>query len=297
MPNNDWPFEETLDEFCDPNKWVERTETFAVPPQVAANMRRLGVTNEPSATALPLTVDALAELATMHWPQPAIESLEKREDRITFKWLGYQLVVFQNLYVEVYHLTPEGEVIESSATNGLNQRTEIFPRTNSATRSLEKTLGRALAGNPFTFATMDEEAARKAIETYADRVFLYWRGSRVGKGMIPLCGRHIKEWPSELGELRLAHLTIQLHVLLACCSAPTIQGVARELTEHYAGNRPFKCRACHYEKNFQSLGAFYGIEAIGRDCRGGNQEDGQGPLSRPEYGQPLIRFDDEATSS
>jgi len=73
MQDKNWPFAESLEEICNLDTWTETTGRFAVPPHVAANMRRLGVTNEPSATALPLTVDALCELTAKHWPLPAIE--------------------------------------------------------------------------------------------------------------------------------------------------------------------------------------------------------------------------------
>lgn len=44
MPDNELPFKESLDEITDLKTWTETIESFAVPPNVAANMRRLGVT-------------------------------------------------------------------------------------------------------------------------------------------------------------------------------------------------------------------------------------------------------------
>jgi hypothetical protein len=296
MPDKDWPFTESLEEITNLSTWTETTERFAVPPNVAANMKRLGVTNAPSATALPLTIDALADLATKHWPQPAIENLEKHDDRITFHWLGYYMVVYQNLFVEVFHMTREGQPIEPTATNGLEQKSELFPRTNTATRSFERILQRALEGNPFTLTVLDEETARRMVEQSPDRVFLFWRGTRIGKGMIALCGRHTKEWPGELGELRLAHLSPQLHAHTAFSSAPTIQSVAREIMEHYSGKRAYECRACYYAREYRNLEIFFGVEAIGKDRPGRFFDDGDGPLGRPEYGQALVSFSSDVTA-
>lgn len=294
MSNPNWPFTESLEEICNLESWTETTERFAVPPNVAENMRRLGVSNEPSENALPLTVPALARLALEHWPQPSIENLKQEAGRITFNWLEYYVVVYSNLFVEMFLKSSDGEPVDSLGKNHAGQSSELFPSTNSATRSFERILQQALNGEPPNLMTLNSETARRGINEHPDRVFLFWRGSRVGKGIISLCGRHLEDWPNVLGVLRLAHLSPQLHAHLAISSAPTINSIGRSLGRHYSGKEPSACRACAYDQVHPTLGPFYALEAIGSNQAGHNHDDSLGPLSRPEYGQPVVTKDPTA---
>jgi hypothetical protein len=288
MPDQDSPFIESLEEICDLRKWTETTEVFALPPQVAGNMRRLGVSNEPSATAIPLTTDALADLVMKFWPAPGVENLVKRTGSITFHWLDYFMIVYSNLFVESYNITPEGKPLNQPGTNSSGQKVEIFPHANSATRSLEKILRLGFEGIPLNLPVLDEEGASRLIEADDSRVFLFWRGSRIGKGQICLCGRHLKEWPNELGELRLCHLSPQLHAHLAFSDAPAVHRMVREIYEHYSGRRAYECQVCYHARAYPRLDHFFGVEALGKDKAGRFFEDSEGPLADPVYGQPLV---------
>lgn len=291
MREQDWPFAESLEEICQLETWTEVSERFAVPPHVAANMRRLGVSNEPSATALPLTVDALSELARLNWPQPAIENLKEEAGRITFNWLEYYFVVYSNLYVEMFLTSRDGEPVDSLGKNHGGYESDLFPRANSATRSFERILQRALDGEPLSLITLDSMAALRLIDSNPIQIFRFWRGTRVGKGQISLCGSHLKSWPKVLGPLRLAYLTPQLHAHLAISSAATINSIGRDLYNHYSGKESSQCRACAYDRVHPTLGPFYALDAIGPAAGGHNHDDGLGPLSRPEYGQPLVTIE------
>src|SRR5205085_2422742 len=100
----------------------------AVPPQAAARMRELGITREPSDAGLPLTTDALTRLVREHWPSPAVEGLEARgETSVTFRWLNFAFVVHTNLFVEQFHTTPGGDIIDPAAGNGTVS--DLRPRT------------------------------------------------------------------------------------------------------------------------------------------------------------------------
>ena len=279
-----WPFDESLERILDPSTWNVTTEVHAAPPQLAARMRAAQVTRAQSETAVPLTTGALTNLVREHWPSPAVESLAHRDEHsVTFRWLNFLFVVHDNLFVEQHRTTPEGAAI----------RSDLWPNTNVATRTLERILQRALEGNPVRFAALDEEGARALIESEPDTPNLFWRGSRVGLGQIGLCARHARQWPQELGPLRLCVLTPPLLADLASSSAPTIQSAAREIYEWHANKRPRGCRGCHYEAEYRNLSPFHGIDPVGPDLPSHGRDDGRGPLSRPAYGQPLVILSDD----
>lgn len=279
-----WPFEESLDHIIDPSSWSVTTELNAALPQVAARMRELQVTREPSETELPLTLAALTRLIRQHWPTPAVESLAERDaTSVTFRWLNFLFIIHNNLFVEQHRTTPEGAAIVS----------DLWPNTNVATRTLERILQRGLEGNPVKFPAVDEEGARALIDAQPDTPNLFWRGSRLGLGQIGLCARHARMWPQELGPLRLCLLTPQLLADLASSSAPTIQSAAREIYEWHANKRPRGCSGCHYESEYRNLSPFHGIDPVGPDLPSHGRDDGRGPLSRPAYGQPLVVLSDD----
>jgi hypothetical protein len=279
-----WPFDESLERILDPSTWNVTTEVHAVPPQLAAKMRAAQVTGAQSETAVPLTTGALTNLVREHWPSPAVVSLAHRDEHsITFRWLNFLFVVHDNLFVEQHRTTPEGAAI----------RSDLWPNTNVATRTLERILQRALEGNPVRFAALDEEGARSLIESDPDTPNLFWRGSRVGLGQIGLCARHARQWPQELGPLRLCVLTPQILADLASSSAATIQSAARELYEWHANKMPRGCRGCHYEAEYRTLSPYHGIDPVGPALPGHGRDDGRGPLAHAVYGQPLVVLGDD----
>lgn len=279
-----WPFDETLDRILNLDTWTETTEVHAAPPHLAARMREAGVTRAQSETAIPLTTGALTRVIRDHWPAPAVESLTERDTTsVTFRWLNFLFVVYDNLFVEQYRTTPEGAAIHS----------DLWPNTNVATRTFERILQRGLEGNPVRYAALDEEGARARIESQPDTPNLFWRGSRVGLGQIGLCARHARLWPQELGPLRLCLFTPQLLADLANSSAATIQSAARSIYEWHAGKRPRGCRGCRYEQEYRSLSPYHGLDRVGPDLPGHGRDDGRGPLAHAVYGQPLVVLSDD----
>lgn len=286
-----WPFDESLDEILNPDTWTQTTELHAVPPNVAARMRELGVTREPGDAGLPLTLAALTSLIMSHWPAPPVYGFEPMgETGVRFKWLGFVFVVETNLFITQFQMTPQGEIIEPAQPRGGGKSDDLWPRTNAATRTFERLLQRALEGSPAALTVLDEEAAVRLVDADPGLAFLYWRGSRIGHGMIGLCSKHVRMWPRHLGPLRLATLSPQLLADLACSSGAAIRGIPREIHEFYSGRKGRGCRGCAYEAEHAVLGAFHGLRAVGRDETGYDFDDGAGPLSDPVYGQPVMRL-------
>ncbi len=279
-----WPFDESLAQILDPSTWIETTELHAAPPQVAARMRELQVTREPSETGVTLTLTALKRVIREYWPAPAVESLADRDETsATFRWLNYLFVVHTNLYVLQFRTTPEGDAIVS----------DLWPNTNVATRTMERILRRGLESKPVRFPAIDSDSARALIEAHPDTPQLYWRGSRLGLGQIGLCARHARLWPEELGPLRLCLLTPQLLTDLASSSAATVTSAARYIYEWHSGKTPRGCRGCRYEREFKSLGAYHGLSRVGPNLPGHGRDDGRGPFAQPVYGQPLVVLGDD----
>jgi hypothetical protein len=123
-----WPFDESLEQILDLSTWSVTTEGHAAPPELAAKMRAANFTRAQSETAIPLTTGALTRLISAHWPSPAAESLAARDERsVTFRWLNFLFVVYDNLYIEQHRTTPDGVAI----------RSDLWPKTNAATRTFE----------------------------------------------------------------------------------------------------------------------------------------------------------------
>ncbi|MFL6284480.1 MAG: hypothetical protein ACJ74Q_15150 [Pyrinomonadaceae bacterium] len=290
IPMNDrWPFDESFEEIVNADSWTETTETHAVPPQVAERMRELGVTREPSETGLPLTIGALTALVMSNWPAPPVYAFDRRDDTsVHFKWLGFYFVVSTNLFVEQYQMTPQGEPIDPAKPHGGGVTTDLWPRANAATHTFERLLCHALEGAPAKLTILDEETAVRLVTAEPERPFLFWRGTKIGHGMIGLCSRHVRMWPRDLGRLRLARLSPQLLADLACSSGAAIRSIPRDIYEFYKGGRG--CRGCSYEAEHPTIGPFYNLRAVGPDEHGYNFDDGTGPLSDPVYGQPVMRL-------
>lgn len=279
-----WPFDESLEQILDLSTWSVTTEVYAAPPELAAKMRAANVIRAQSETAIPLTTGALTRLISEHWPSPAAERLAALDERcVTFRWLNFLFVVYDNLYIEQHQITLGGVAI----------RSDLWPKTNAATRTFERILQRGLEGNPVKISAVDEEGARALIEAEPDTANLYWRGSRVGHGEIGLCARHARQWPEELGPLRLCVFTPQLLAHLASSSAATIRSAARDIFEWYSGRRPRGCRGCRYEQEYRSLGPYHGLDRVGPDLPGHGRDDGRGPLAHAVYGQPLVVISDD----